>query len=246
VVKCAVGVVLAALATFIGMAAYHGTVWLDGAVSGWISGVGSLASALAALGIALYTYFKDRRDRREEFNESRQRALRRAKRVGMRPAIGGRLDLGVAYANFSIDNNSGSPLYEVQWYPPVIVCPTQFGRPRKVFRARGRGGTTSGVVWPSPPQVVENGRESQHPIRIELPPRFYAHPVAAFEDDDGNRFGWTLHGTVGRDDQLSGRWDFVDDEWPETCSGPLRELFDEAKAWEADAEEEEAAEEGQS
>ncbi|WP_162877325.1 hypothetical protein [Mycobacterium persicum] len=218
--KWAFGLSIVAMLLAVSALVYQGTIRLGGATSGWVSGIGSLSSASVALGIALYTYSKDRRERREEVKETRARALRRAKRVDMRQSLGARLDLGVAYANFSIGNNSGSPLYEVQWYPPVVVRPAQFGRPLEVHRPTGQ------VVWPSPPQVVESGRESHHPIRIEEPPRFYAYPVAAFEDDDGNRFGWTLHGS---DDQLSGRWDFVDDEWPATCSGPLRELFDEAK-----------------
>lgn len=258
--KSALGLSLVAVLLAIAALFYKGTIRIDGAVSGWVSGVGSLASALVALGIALYTYSKDRRERREELKEARARALRRAKRVAMRPAIGFRVDLGVTYVTYSIDNRSGSPLYEVRWYPPVVVWPAQTGRRRDVFCDTGavilgRGNSTSNVLT-TEPHVVENGDES-HGIRTELVTqpkgmgnhlRYHFYPVAAFEDDDGNRFGWTVHGTVGsdgRDDQLSGRWELVDDEWPHKCGGPLRELFNQVKGWAPGAEEEEAAEEGQ-
>jgi hypothetical protein len=259
VVKSALGLSLAAILLAIAALFYQGTIRIDGAVSGWISGVGSLASALVALGIALYTYCNDRRERREELKESRARALRRAKRVGMKPAIGQRLDKGVTYVTHSIDNGSGSPLYEVRWYPPVVVWPAQLGRRREVFCDTGAvtlgGGSTTSNVLAAPPRVVENGDQHGSSTRTELltqpkgfgnNQKYHVYPVAAFEDDDGNRFGWTLHGTVGsegRDDDLSGRWDFVDDEWPWKCGGPLRELFNEAKGWAPGAEEEKAAEE---
>ena len=72
--KWAIGLSIAALLAAIGSAFYHGTVRFEGAASGWVSGIGSLSGALVALGIALYSDRKDRRDRRARLTESHDKA----------------------------------------------------------------------------------------------------------------------------------------------------------------------------
>jgi len=250
-VKLAIGLSIAALAAAIAAMTYHGTVRIDGAISGWVSGIGSLAGALTALGIALWNNFKDRRDRCAISQESRERALRRAKRIQVQPLVSRERGSAKTAVTLYIRNQSGSPLYEVKWYPPVLVLPAQSGRQREVFCDTAAEttfqGNPVGNVLAASSRVVEDGQsygvrtefqtlpQSTLPQSVTAHLNYHVYPVVAFEDDDGYRFGWTLYGLVGsegRDDDLSGRWDLVDDGWPENCGGRgLRELFNQAKGW---------------
>jgi hypothetical protein len=247
--KWAVGVSIVALITAIGGMVYNGTVRIDGAISGWISGIGSLASALAALGIALWNDLKDRRDRGAIRAESRERAVRRAKRVQVRQTAS--LQTSITTVGLYIENTTSAPLYELRWYPPVVVIPTQAGQRRTVVcdtaaETRYKSNTEANVLA-ALPRVLGSGdsygiRTDVHtlpelhtlPANVQKRLSYLVHPVVAFEDEDGYRFGRTPTGTVGsedHDDDLIRRWELVDDEWPWKCGGALRELFNQVKGW---------------
>jgi hypothetical protein len=241
VVKSSVCVVLAMLVTAIGMAAYHGTVRIDGAISAWISGIGSLASALVALGIALYTYWKDRRERSDELKKATQRAMRRAKRVAM--SCPGDSPLGAPSSGYGIHanirNGSGAPLYEVKWYDPLVV----FLESRQVYRyMTALTADSQTPLKDAAPRVLESGDGYTMRVDVTGPTLltgrlwpFAVYPIAAFEDDDGNRFGWTLYRPAGASgNEIEGRWEFVDDDYPSVSAGVLRELLDQAESWPPD------------
>ena len=283
--KWAIGLSIVALLAAIGSAFYHGTVRFGGAASGWVSGIGSLSGALVALGIALYSDFKDRRDRRGRLTESRAKAARRAKRVSMsypQQLEPGRGSVGSIFTvRPRMHNGSGSPLYEVKCYEPLVVFPKQSWGPAIVYHyTTAVVGDTKTRVQDANPQVVESGTSYEMWVGVQgvpepnskvdkgdvlwgdqpwewvedeegnlevgrrgvwVPPPlpdterfrpFSVYPIAAFEDDDGNRFGWTLYRTAGKpDDEISGRWEFVDDNYPFACTGVLRELLDQAQSW---------------
>ena len=103
-------------------------------------------------------------------------------------------------------------------------------------------GASNTAVQDANPQVVEIGQEIEMQVEVQNIPMgskyrpFKVYPIAAFEDDDGNRFGWTLDRTGGKpDDEISGRWEFVDENYPLASTGVLRELLDQAQSWPPDS-----------
>lgn len=246
-----IAMLLAAVALF-----YEGTVRIEGATGSWISGIGSLASATVALGIALWNDYKDRRDRCELRTESRERALRRAKRIEVNQLVSRSPGSTVTGVTLYVKNGGDSPLYEVKWYPPVVVLPAQSGRGRQVFCDTAAQTTYEGNietnVLAASSRVVEPGRSYGVHTDVQTMTagagehlKYHVYPVVAFEDDDGYRFGRTLVGTVGtqgQDDNLAGRWELVDVQWPWKCDGPLRDLFSEVTGWAPGTPDHEAAE----
>jgi hypothetical protein len=139
-------------------------------------------------------------------------------------------------------------LYEAKWYEPLVVFPKQSWGPAVVYRymtaviAAPRRGASNTAVQDANPQVVEIGQEIEMQVEVQNIPMgskyrpFKVYPIAAFEDDDGNRFGWTLDRTGGKpDDEISGRWEFVDENYPLASTGVLRELLDQAQSWPPDS-----------
>jgi hypothetical protein len=220
-----------------------GMAW--GSVSGWVGGVGSLAAAVVALGLGLDSTRKYRRDQQTKAADARDRAARRAKRVRLRATgqLGGgkfnRLET-LAYGA-GVMNDSGSPVYDFQWHPPVVVIPPVFGNKARVYCATTAmlSGTET-MVLNAEPRVLEPGHESNMSVeglqsvqgQGDRSLTLAVFPVVAFDDDDGNRFGWTIERKLdidGKTLELTGRWDFVDDNYPYECTGVLRELFDQAE-----------------
>lgn len=215
-----------------------GVPW--GEVSGWVGGVGSFFAAGVALWIGLDNNRKYRRDQLSKTRDARERAARRAKRVHLtaQPKVGGDLfeeQKRVGYTA-ALDNSSGNPIYDVKWYPPVVVVPADGPSAGQAYCATGATihGTTTPVLTAAP-RVLEPNDTSR--MSAELVPvrerhtgrslQVAVYPVVSFEDDDGNRFGLILDPTLDTNTQTySGHWEFVDDNYPYECTGKLRELFD--------------------
>jgi hypothetical protein len=216
-----------------------------GNVGEWVGGVGSFAAAGVALWIGLDGNRRYRRGEAAKTTEARERAARRAKRVHLtaQAQVGGdffdpRTVVGYTAA---VLNSSGRPIYDMTWYPPVVVVPANGPRAQEVYCATdAKLGGTPTLVLKALPRVIEPTHTSR--ITADLAPvqernnnrsvRVTVYPVAAFEDDDGNRFGWVLEPVTDPVTQTySGHWDFVDDNYPYECEGVLRDLFDQVEGW---------------
>lgn len=115
-----------------------------GNVGEWAGGVSSSAAAGVALWIGLDGNRRYRKDQAGKTAEARERGARRAKQVHLdAPShVGGDTFQGRKPSSYlaTIKNAMASPIYDLQWYPPVVVVSARVPSPAaNLLRDNGNG-----------------------------------------------------------------------------------------------------------
>jgi hypothetical protein len=93
-----------------------------GDVGTWLSGIGSFAAAVAALKIAGDETRRYNNDKAVGRREAQERAMRRAKRITFEVGGGSQMTHDYIVHVVALHNAGNSPIYDLTWYPPVIVA----------------------------------------------------------------------------------------------------------------------------
>jgi hypothetical protein len=172
-----------------------------GDVGTWLSGIGSLAAAVAALKIAGDETRRYNNEKAASRREAEERAVRRAKRIKF--DLGNSVDQTREYNTHvvALRNAGTTPIYDLTWYPPIIVA-NRSDTITKVFRSveiESQGGEAPKPTFVNPdgawriqykhktvPKWIQPADQSPESAVTT------AVPVMAFEDEDGNRLGFVL------------------------------------------------------
>jgi hypothetical protein len=224
---------------------YH---WNPGDLGAWVSGAGAFAAACVALAIAVDDNRKLRLEQAAKLAESQARAVRRVKRIALEQGCSEQLTPQrhpTTRCTFTVTNRGSSPIYELTWYPPVVVF--HLSPPARTLIFRDTTATiteTRKAVLDveTRPLVLDPGHSYSMTADIlhhadggVLHPVFKVYPMASFEDGDGNRFGWMLSGGTGQpaasERNLRGWWALVGGEYPQSAPGQLGELLEQVEGW---------------
>jgi hypothetical protein len=206
-----------------------------GTMADWLAAFGSTLAAVVAVGIAIHG--NNRHDRKEdaERQKAEDRARRRASRIQIRRVWRRPLESSTNELEVMLSNKGSTDLYEVQWFPPLLVQFAGEGDDtiESVTRAVGTTITddrnrleTSDPETIAPgqnrrifvPVVAQDDAADRTPLVVEL---------ITFVDADGYRLGRVYPPNTNphsRRIAVPG-WAVVDDDYPDSGSGFLGDLL---------------------
>jgi hypothetical protein len=224
-----------------------------GDVGGWLAGVGSISAAVAAVGVALYGNRRENTKANDEREKSKERALRRARRIvlvrdrfHMTLQQTGQAGVGT-YNAYSVQlvNNGSSPIYDVEWKRPLVVHIPYFP-PNKQVVPEVRVATDVVMnqnrkisVLGGDLVVVEPGNSMDIVVEMEFirhgarqrPMPFNTYYRVSYVDDDGYKMG-RVYDRINESapatdpDSYRGRWELVDDGYPDNVIDAIHQFVE--------------------
>jgi hypothetical protein len=193
-----------------------------GEVGPWIAGAAAVLAALAALGIAIYSYLRRKRNDAVRQAKGKERALRRASlvEVVVRQTLSLPTGSPKRFFEISIRNGGSTDLYAVTWFAPQLQyqsdtveatdVKTAGGEPVSSLAPRGLAAQRSRRIYVhTAARVDEESRQSVEPK---------VKPLVEFVDAEGYRLGYVGQGG-GEGDASRPDWIVVDDDYPPHASG---------------------------
>lgn len=207
-----------------------------GTVADWSAATGSILAAAVALGIALHG--NSRQDQREngERQKAEDRARRRASRIQIEHMLYRSAESETDELQVMLSNKGSTDLDEVRWFAPLVVQYTDDGEIVSVRRAVGTTVTDNrNRLETSDHETLVPGQNRRIYVPVARGDGGDRDPTVAelvtWIDADGYRLCRVYpRNTNPRSRRVAvAGWAVVDDDYPNSTGGHLRELLERAE-----------------